>query len=353
VQINGARLHYVQMEPEGGGECEDLVMVHGLATSMAFWYFQYAGVFSKRFRVTLYDLRGHGRSEMTEGGYTPENLARDLQGLMDHLGIQRAHILAHSFGGVIAMNFAALEPHRVASLVLADTHICAARRPGPTRDWHHGREIQAILDAHQVPLNAQDPFFGYRLLTEVARLLTRADEVPADLMQLASPLLAKHGKRTAEQWLKLMEQTQAEAQMMGDDGLTLDVLRRFGFPILAMYGDHSQARLTGRELLNVWPHAEFRRVRDAGHFFPTSRAEEMISGCERFWQGEFARKPRYRTGEPGQRYFRSDRLVQENGAWYCFTREKTRIGPFARQEEAHEQLATYISAIQAAAAAVA
>ena len=79
--VNGVRLNYVQMAaPDIGGPHEDLVMVHGLATNLAFWYFHYAAVFARRYRVTVYDLRGHGRSEMTAGGYTPANLARDLEG---------------------------------------------------------------------------------------------------------------------------------------------------------------------------------------------------------------------------------------------------------------------------------
>ena len=70
--VNGVRLNHVQMAaPDVGGPHEDLVMVHGLATNLAFWYFHYAAVFARRYRVTVYDLRGHGRSEMPAGGYTP------------------------------------------------------------------------------------------------------------------------------------------------------------------------------------------------------------------------------------------------------------------------------------------
>ncbi len=81
---------------------------------------------------------------------------------------------------------------------------------------------------------------------------------------------------------------------------------RFDFPIIAMYGDHSPARLSGAELLAIWPHAEFLRVRDAGHFFPTLRPQEVLSACLRFWGGEFAAAPRrYRRGEARRSHFRS------------------------------------------------
>lgn len=343
AHVNGVRLNYLQTEEPGGETRPDLLMVHGLATNMAFWYLPYAPIFAKRFRVTLYDLRGLGRSEMTPDGYTPQNLARDLSCLLDHLDIERTHVLAHSFGGVVALNLACAEPTRVQSLVLADTHLSAVRRAHGHRDWGNRSQVQRILNEHGLALDTRDPYFGYRLLTEVAHLQVRNQPVHQSLLDLVGPMMSKHGKRTAAQWVKLMDHTKAEAQLMGDDGLTLDALRRLRMPILALYGDHSQARLTGKEMLDVWPHAEFRRVRDAGHFFPASRPDDVIAECERFWDGDFAHKPVVRAGEIHRRHFRSDRVFRAGGHWHFTTREKTRIGPFASSEAAHEALARYVS----------
>jgi pimeloyl-ACP methyl ester carboxylesterase len=351
AHVNGVRLNYVQMSPPEEGAAEDLVMVHGLATNMAFWYFQYAALLAKRYRVTLFDMRGHGRSEMPAGGYTPVNLARDMQGLLDHLGIERAHFVAHSFGGVATLNMACFAAERIASLVLCDTHISAARRAGAEQGWGHGAAIQKTLDDSGIALDTRDPYFGYKLLTEVAHLQLRNEKVAPALEELVSPLMGKYGSRTATQWLSLMDGTAAGVELMGDDGLSLDALQKMSFPILAMYGDRSQARLTGAELLGVWPHAEFRRVRDAGHFFPTTRAAEVMRSCELFWGGEFSKRPRHRSGEDGKRHFRSDRIFESEGGWYCVTRERNRIGPFAAQHEVREYLASYISSMAASTAA--
>ena len=350
AEVNGVRLNYLQVEEPGhAGPREDLVMIHGLATNLAFWYLPYAPVFAKRFRVTLFDLRGLGRSEMTPSGYTPQNLALDLRALMDQLGIARAHLVAHSFGGVVALNLATLDPARIQSLVLADTHIGAVRRHQAQREWGNRPHIQAVLDRHGLKLDTHDPYFGYRLLTTVAQMQARQPEVPQDLLDLLGPMMGKQGKRTAAQWVRLMDETQAECELMGDDGLTLDALRRMMFPILALYGDHSQARLTGGELLDVWPHAEFRRVRDAGHFFPASRPDDVMVECERFWRGEFSRKPVVRSGEELRRHFRSDRVFKADGFWYFNTREQQRIGPFASPDEAHDALARYVTSLAIAA----
>lgn len=349
VLVNGVRLNYLQVEEPSSGPREDLIMVHGLATNMAFWYLPYAPVFARRFRVTLFDLRGLGRSEMTPAGYTPQNLALDLHALMDHLGIPRAHFVAHSFGGVVVLNLALVDPARVSSLVLCDSHISAVRRHVAGRDWGNRAHIQALVDRHGLKLDTHDPYFGYRLITEVAQRQADGTGVEQDLLDLVGPLMARQGRRGAQQWLRLMEDTAAEAELLGDDGLSLEALRRLMFPILALYGDHSQARLTGGELLDVWPHAEFRRVRDAGHFFPASRPEDVMHECERFWRGDYLRRPVVRSGEESRRHFRSDRVFKAEGGWHFNTREKQRIGPFATADEAHDALARHISALALAA----
>jgi pimeloyl-ACP methyl ester carboxylesterase len=322
-------------------------MVHGLATSLAFWYAPYAVEFSRRFRVTLFDLRGHGRSEMPPTGYTAQVLARDLSALMDALGIERAHLIAHSFGGVIAMNFACEEAGRVCSLVLADSQISAVRQMATRLEWPFGRRIQPVLDRHGVDLDTRVPFFGYRLLTRVAQWQLHGEPVPPELLELVAPLMGRRGTRAAAQWLKLMETGNAERELMGDDGLSLDRLHALSFPILAMYGDNSQARLTGEGLLAVWPHGEFRRVRDAGHFFPTSRPDEVMSGCRRFWDGEFAPERRgHRTGEERRSWFRSDRVFYSGNQWFYATREDGRVGPFQSAADAYHALASFLMSVK-------
>lgn len=344
--VNGTKLNYVQLDDEGGSAREDLIMVHGLATNMAFWYFRYGLALAKRFRVTLYDLRGHGRSEMPATGYSPAILAEDLAGLMDHLQIEKTHLMAHSFGGVVALNFACAQPHRVRSLVLADSHFSAGRKGQEREEWGFGQKVQPILDRMEARLSTNDPYFGPKLLTRVAEWQLQGKEVPAELVDLVSPLLGKTGKRTAAAWLDLMNSTSAESEMLSDDGLALERLRTLHFPIVAMYGDHSPARLSGAELLAIWPHAEFRRVRDAGHFFPTLRPEEVLAECLRFWGGEFTNTPRrHRTGEARRSYFRSDRIFRSDSGWHFTTRDENRVGPFSTREEAGTALDRFISAL--------
>ncbi len=344
--INGHRLNYVQINSEQpGDQVEDLIMVHGLATNMAFWYFQYAPAFSKRYRITLYDLRGHGRSEMTESGYTPHNLATDLQSLLDHLGIKRAYFIVHSFGGIIALNLACIDPKYVAGLILADTHIYTFRQLQGEKSWEYGKKIQSLLHQYGLDLEIHNSKFGCELLTLMAQMQIEEKSIPENLAELIIPYSGKFSNRTAMQWLNLMTNTSAEKELMSEDGLTLEKLQKFNFPILSIYGENSQAKLTGKQLLDIWPNAEFRHVRGAGHFFLTSRSDEVLTICNQFLNGELTNNPKYRNGEDFKNYFRCERFFKSNGKWFFFTRESTRIGPFIELNEAKKFVGSYLSKI--------
>src|SRR5437763_12768203 len=85
----------------------DVVLIHGVAGNMAVWYLcGLVRALSQHFRVTAYDLRGHGYSESTPEGYTSRDMADDLLGLLRELGIERAYLLGHSFGAAIALQAA-------------------------------------------------------------------------------------------------------------------------------------------------------------------------------------------------------------------------------------------------------
>lgn len=281
IQAAERSLHYVQLPSDLGPDADHVIMVHGLAASMAFWYFNLAPQLAKKFNVTLYDLRGHGRSGSPARGYTPRAMADDLLDLMDALQIERAHIISHSYGGLIALHFTGRYPNRVQSLTVADSHLYSAR--SMFHRWEHGEKIQKVLRQRNVDLNVRDPFFGYRLLTEAARIQVsgRADQLDA-LREWVHPFIGRSGKRGARQWLRLLESTTAEADIQEDDGLSDSYLQSLETPTLAVYGENSQALGSGRRLAQLVPNSEFRIVPRAGHFFPASRPKELLGEWSQF-----------------------------------------------------------------------
>jgi len=123
VDLAGTRLHY-RIDGEHGQPV--LVLSNSLGTDLSMWDPQIPE-FARRFQVLRYDTRGHGRSSVTPGPYTVEQLGRDALGLLDALGIERAHFCGLSLGGMTGMWIAAHEGYRIDRLVLANT---AAHMPG-------------------------------------------------------------------------------------------------------------------------------------------------------------------------------------------------------------------------------
>ncbi len=102
-------LHY---EVSSSGEA--LVLINGGAMDLRQWDAQ-AQAFAGEFQVIRYDARGWGRSPLPSESYSQWD---DLRALLDHLGVERAHVLGQSYGGSIAIDFALMYPERVRSLVL-------------------------------------------------------------------------------------------------------------------------------------------------------------------------------------------------------------------------------------------
>lgn len=87
------------------GTGDDLVLIHGVGSNLQSWD-DIAEKLALRYRVLRYDLRGHGRSDKPAGPYTIELFADDLKAILDCVGVQRAHVVGFSLGGLIAQAFA-------------------------------------------------------------------------------------------------------------------------------------------------------------------------------------------------------------------------------------------------------
>lgn len=102
-----------------GGAGETLVFLAGL-THNAHVFDEFAPRFSDRFRVIGITRRGHGNSSWPDSGYDLATLVQDLEAALDSLGIQRAFLAGHSYGGAEVTRFASENPDRVAGLIYID-----------------------------------------------------------------------------------------------------------------------------------------------------------------------------------------------------------------------------------------
>ena len=115
-----AHANNITVNYEVHGDGEPLIMINGLADDLSSWAYQ-TEVFARHFKVIIFDNRGIGGTDKPEGAYTTAEMAADACGLLDHLGIERAHGLGVSMGGMIAQEFAIAYPDRVNRLLLCCT----------------------------------------------------------------------------------------------------------------------------------------------------------------------------------------------------------------------------------------
>jgi 3-oxoadipate enol-lactonase len=115
VRVGALDLHY---EVDGAGE--PVLLLMGLGGELHAWDLVRPALVRSH-RVVLLDNRDAGESDEAEGGYATADMAADALGLMDHLGVERFHVVGASMGGAIAQHLTLAAPARVASLVLAST----------------------------------------------------------------------------------------------------------------------------------------------------------------------------------------------------------------------------------------
>jgi 3-oxoadipate enol-lactonase len=114
---DGIRLHYDVHGPRHG---EPLLMIQGLGADSRGWTAQRLR-FARRYRVITFDNRGVGRSDKPIGTYDLGRMALDAVEVLDDAGVDDAHVMGASMGGIMAQIIAIRQPERVRSLVLACT----------------------------------------------------------------------------------------------------------------------------------------------------------------------------------------------------------------------------------------
>src|SRR4051812_37569671 len=112
INANGCDFYYEQQ-----GQGPDMIFIHGEIHGMEYWEHQLAD-FSTDHRCLAYNRRGHAKTGWTDYGFSLNNQTRDLERLIERLGIERPIIVALAFGTTIAANYAIRNPGKVRGLVL-------------------------------------------------------------------------------------------------------------------------------------------------------------------------------------------------------------------------------------------
>jgi pimeloyl-ACP methyl ester carboxylesterase len=258
VRVGDIEMHYVE-----AGAGEPLVLVMGFGGDHLAWGFQ-TPVFAARYRVIVFDNRGAGQTDAPDLPYTTRLMADDTAGLMDALGIERAHVLGFSMGGMIAQELTLNHPHRVRSLQL---HATYARADGYLKAlstvW---RTVRTELDREASLRTMALWFFAQRTYTERPELVE---------MILQNSLANPH-PQSLTGFLR-----QGEAVAAHD---TLDRLGALRCPTLVSVGEEDilVSPHFARELAEHVPGATLRTIPAAGHVYIWERPDVFNAMCLEF-----------------------------------------------------------------------
>ncbi len=135
--MTALRTRGIEIAFDEAGHGNPVVLLHGFPLNRSMWSEQ-VEVLRTNYRVITPDLRGHGETTVVDEPATMEESAHDVAALLDELKIESASVAGLSMGGYVALAFCRLYPHRVSSLILADT-----RAGADSDDVRRGREESA------------------------------------------------------------------------------------------------------------------------------------------------------------------------------------------------------------------
>lgn len=268
--VNGINIHYQCM-----GQGADVVMIHGIASNLALWLNIQRALLDE-FRVTVYDLRGHGYSDMPPKGYTSADMAADLNFLLDNLGIEKNHLVGHSFGGLVALHYTVLHPGRVDKLVLVDTGIPAVEKE---------RKSTSVIEAWKNKLNSFGVVIPEDKQDDISYLMSQTRKLRQGLIRNSGIKRRRMGALPSiERLTRLMETTSILEEFRTTAGLTLDKIRQIHHPVFISYGERSPSMATCRYLQENLPNCKSVIIPNAGHFHLLAQPEVFVRNLREFIQ---------------------------------------------------------------------
>jgi pimeloyl-ACP methyl ester carboxylesterase len=246
LQLHDIRLYY-----EIAGQGDPVVFIHGLGSSARDWEYQ-VPFFAPRYRVVVFDVRGHGRSDKPTGPYSVPLFAQDAAALIRALEAAPAHVVGISMGGMIALQLAVDEPALVRSLVVVNS--------GPELVVRTFRERLMILQRFLIVR-----LLRMRKMEEVLsqRLFPRPDQAPLRQMFV-------------ERWAENDPRAYREAMRALVGWSVADRLGDIRCPTLVIASDQDYTPVSAKEAYVArMPNARLVVIPDAHHAVTVERPEEF------------------------------------------------------------------------------
>jgi pimeloyl-ACP methyl ester carboxylesterase len=267
AESNGLLLCYEEFgDPEG----ETILLVMGLGMQMLAWDEEFCELLAMQgYRVVRFDNRDVGLSSKVSGRvnvaagmvgltgsavYTLDDMANDTTGLLDHLGVERAHLVGASMGGMVCQTVAALSPERVASL-------CSIMSSTGRRRLSTSPRLDALRLLLQRPATSREDYIA--AMTMMFGVIGSPD-YPADAERMR-----EHAERA---WDRCFYPSGVARQLMAvlASGDRTRELRRITAPTLVIHGlaDKLIPPRAGRDTAAAIPGARLELLPGMGHDFP-------------------------------------------------------------------------------------
>ncbi len=274
VTVRGIKHHYMQ---QGNGP--DVVLIHGMGGNISFWYANKAlAALKEDFRVTVYDMRGHGYSDFVPEGYTSLELARDLGALMEAVGLERAYLVGHSLGGLVALHTAQQYPEKVSGSILAEGNIPALHHLIDLEKWPYRKRREDML--RQIDPRLPEILNGFNMYYLEYRLKMVDNETSHD--DLAGFGMRKGLKTKAKAILRLLDESSVRTDVKQMAGLTEERIRQVVTPTLALYGQYSPLLPICDYLSEHLPNCSRVVIPEACHLFPARLPDQFVQSVRHF-----------------------------------------------------------------------
>jgi 3-oxoadipate enol-lactonase len=263
IDLNGLRFHYQQR-----GRGADVILIHAVTSNLSVWLFgSLMEVLAGDFRVTAYDLRGHGASDAPVSNYTSADMADDLQKLHSALKLGPALLVGHSFGGVVAMHAALLYADMVRGIVLSDPFFPGLAHLEPNlADMANWREVREALVEAGANLDRDLDF-------------TRLFEVVAALSPQQKKRFSQKMGEPSLRWLSQLPRlasTSCGRDVFAPAGLTAERLCQVRQPVVALYDEHTSFQATRQFLATNLKNVCVETVPDAQHVAPLQNTDAFV-----------------------------------------------------------------------------
>ena len=244
VTVDGVDLRVLDQGPP---DAPVVVLVHGFASALDAWY-PVTPALTGRYRVISMDLKGFGFSARPEGDYSPAAHAALVLGLMDQLGVDKAAVVAHSWGSSIALAMALRAPERVTRLALYSAWVYEEQLPSFFR-WARNDPFGEALFAL---------YYDERADERMARAFYDPTLIDEAFFEVIEKVLALPGTTAA---------AQAAARDQDFERLA-PLYKQVRQPTLLLWGreDHVSPLPFAERLVADLPHADLRVYPRCGHF---------------------------------------------------------------------------------------